>query len=62
MDANEYSYIRLIDIIRKNYKYFKETYKNHDKDLERYNKEREECKNNEKDYEIEFYDEEDNDE
>lgn len=62
LDANEYSYIRLIDIIRKNYKYFKETYKNHDKDLERYNKEREECKNNEKDYEIEFYDEEDNDE
>lgn len=56
--VHEYSYVNLIGILRSNYEYFKENYKNHDELLEVYKKYYDSY-DEESDEEIELYNDED---
>ena len=56
--VHEYSYVNLIGILRSNYEYFKENYKNHDELLEIYKKYYDSY-DEESDEEIELYTDED---
>lgn len=56
--VHEYSYVNLIGILRSNYEYFKENYKNHDELLEIYKKHYDSY-DEESDEEIELYNDED---